>query len=91
MKIQEQAIQAAAKAIANRHNFRDPSPYVPDAQVAVQAVLQTLGITDLDQLAEFISASEELRQGIREAGVKRDKALYSRVMSFDGALNNLKV
>lgn len=45
---------------------------------------------NLAALDALIEAAEGLRQGIREAGVKRQPALYQRVMAFDAALANLR-
>jgi hypothetical protein len=41
------------------------------------------------QLLEIKKAAESLRRGIREAGVKREPALYERVMAFDMLMYNL--
>jgi hypothetical protein len=41
------------------------------------------------KLREIKKAAESLRQGIREAGVKREPALYERVMAFDSIIYSL--
>lgn len=41
---------------------------------------------ELERLNKIVDAAKQMREGIRDAGVKRDPALYTRVMQFDAAV-----
>jgi len=55
MTFQDEALAAIAKALATRHNFRDPSPYLPDAKVALEAILKILGSDTLDEIMDELN------------------------------------
>lgn len=61
MTFQEEALHAISKAMATRHNFRDPAPYLPDAQVALDAVLKILGGETLDEILDELNQANPNR------------------------------
>ena len=78
--MREQIIEAMARGIADRQNFRDAQPYMPDAQAALQAIVDAgFAVVPFEPTHDMTGAVLEPCEDRREL-VKAYKAMIAEAV-----------